>query len=143
MGRKSAGMERFTETQIWYIVFDVVHGVKPWWLPFVHERFQHVLLCKEALEGSVVVNPMSHVLSVRHYPNSIVNIVGQEIDAKPTAVLQYAVHYGAHYKPAPLEIITCVTTAKRILGIRNRWIVTPYQLYKELLRAGAIALKPY
>lgn len=39
------------------------------------------------------------------------------------------------------ELITCVTTLKRIIGINNRNIRTPYQLYKYLLNNGGWEIK--
>ena len=33
---------------------------------------------------------------------------------------------------APLGLFTCVETAKRVLGIRARWVLTPWQLQRWL-----------
>lgn len=33
---------------------------------------------------------------------------------------------------------TCVTVVKGVLGIRARWVLTPYQLYKYLLKNGGV-----
>jgi len=33
---------------------------------------------------------------------------------------------------APLMLLTCVEVCKRVLGIHNRFILTPWQLYKHL-----------
>ncbi|MEQ8695124.1 MAG: hypothetical protein RLT05_01030, partial [Bauldia litoralis] len=38
-------------------------------------------------------------------------------------------------RPAPLELHTCVGSVKRLLGIRARRVVTPWQLYRHLVRA--------
>jgi hypothetical protein len=35
---------------------------------------------------------------------------------------------------APLSLYTCVEGVKRILGVHNFWIFTPYQLYKYLTK---------
>jgi hypothetical protein len=89
-----------------------------------------------------MVSSMAHVIAIREYPNSVFDIVQQEVAQDCTAVLQYTVHYGAHYKHAPLDILQCVSVTKRILGITTRCI-TPKSLYHELIRAGAIVIKPY
>jgi hypothetical protein len=34
--------------------------------------------------------------------------------------------------PAPLAPFTCVEAVKRALGLHDRWIVTPWQLYRRL-----------
>lgn len=133
-------MERYTDSQTWLIVFDKTYGLKRrWWL---HRDFQHVHLIRDNRDFCLMVNSFAHVMAVKEYPNSLVDIVQQEIAQNPTAILQYTVHYGSHYKPAPIELLTCVSVAKRILGIRNR-LVTPKQLYHELLKAGAEVIKPY
>ena len=35
-------------------------------------------------------------------------------------------------RPAPLGPFTCVETCKRLLGLRARFVVTPWQLYRHL-----------
>jgi hypothetical protein len=39
-------------------------------------------------------------------------------------------------RPAPWAPFTCVETCKRLLGLRDRWVITPWQLYRRLLAAG-------
>ncbi len=43
-----------------------------------------------------------------------------------------------HARPAPWAPLTCVESVKRALGLHDRWILTPYQLYRRLtvLAAG-------
>jgi len=35
-------------------------------------------------------------------------------------------------RPAPLGLFTCVEAVKRVLGLHDRWIFTPWQLYRRL-----------
>lgn len=37
-------------------------------------------------------------------------------------------------KPAPFMLFTCVEVVKRVLGVHSFWIMTPWQLYKQLCR---------
>src|SRR5690606_27754728 len=37
-------------------------------------------------------------------------------------------------KPAPWMTFTCVEADKRVLGLRRRFIVTPWQLYRHLVK---------
>lgn len=37
-----------------------------------------------------------------------------------------------HARPAPLMPLTCVEAVKRVLGLRSRFIITPWQLYRHL-----------
>lgn len=134
-------MERFTDSQTWLVVFDRAHGGMKWWHFLLHPSFRHIALWRDINGTAVCVNSLSHVMAIKEYPNSICDIVQQELKQNPTAILQYTVHYGSHYLAMPLEPLTCVSVAKRILGIRGP--VTPKGLYHELIKAGAIALKPY
>ncbi len=134
-------MERFTDSQTWLVVFDKGF-TKHWTRFFLHPQFQHVHLLKDNRGFCMMVNSFAHVMGIREYPNTLEDIVQQELEQNPTAILQLTVHYASHYKPAPVEILTCVSVAKRLLGIRTRCI-TPKALYHELIKAGALVLKPY
>ena len=37
-----------------------------------------------------------------------------------------------HLRPAPWGPFTCVEVVKRVLGLHDRWVVTPWQLYRRL-----------
>lgn len=134
-------MERYTESQTWVIVFDRCYG-NHWWKFLLHPAFQHVHLVKDNRDYALMVNSFQHVMAIKEYPNTLESFLTQEIQQNPTAILQYTVHYGAHYKPGYIEPLTCVSVAKRLLGIRSR-LLTPKALYHELIKAGAIIIKPY
>lgn len=38
-------------------------------------------------------------------------------------------------RPAPWAPFTCVEAVKRVLGIQDRFVLTPWQLYRHLIRA--------
>lgn len=135
-------MERYTDSQTWVIVFDRSYGARKWWHCFLHPQFQHVHLLRDNRDYCLMINSFQHVMAVREYPNTLEDIMQQEIAQNVTAILQLTVHYGSHYKPAPLELLTCVSMAKRLLGIRSR-LITPKALYHELIKAGAFVIKPY
>lgn len=40
----------------------------------------------------------------------------------------------AHKKAAPVMIFSCVEVIKRLLGIHKRFVFTPYQLYRFLIK---------
>jgi len=134
-------LERYTESQTWYIVFDRCYG-KAWWKWFLHPKFQHVHVARENRGNTLVVSSMAHVIAVREYANSIEDYMAQELAQNPTAVLMMTVHYGSFYKHAPIEPLTCVSVVKRLLGIDTRCL-TPKKLYHECIKAGATVIKPY
>lgn len=134
-------IERFTDSQTWFCIFDRNYGGLKWWHLFLHPKFRHVYMVRDNRDFALVVNSLAHVMAVREYPNTLEDYMQQELAQNPTAVLQLTVHYGSHYRPAPLELLTCVSVAKRLLGIRRG--KTPKQLYHELIKAGALVIKPY
>lgn len=133
-------MERYTDSHTYYIIFDRCFG-RHWWSHFLHPKFQHVHLVRESGDKTLMINSFAHVMAVREYPCSIESFIEQELAQNPTAILQYTVHYGSHYQPAPLELLTCVSVTKRLLGIRKS--KTPKGLYHELIKAGAFVIKGY
>lgn len=135
------GVERYTDSQTWIAVFDRSHGVRRWWHYLLHPQFRHVHMLRDNRGQCLLVNSFLHVMAVREYPNTLEDILQQELEQNPTAILQLTVHYGSHYQPAPLELLTCVSVCKRLLGIRRGR--TPKQLYHEMIRAGAIVIKPF
>lgn len=132
--------ERLTDSITWYVVFDRCHTA-PWWSKLLHPKFGHVYLWRDAQNGSILINPLSHALCVRHCDQSIEAAIENEIAHGCTAVLQITVHYGSFYRPKRPELLTCVTLAKRILCIKHG--VTPKGLYHELIMAGATVIKPF
>jgi hypothetical protein len=128
-------MERFTDSQTWFAVFDG-STERRWWNLFLHERWRHVLLWRQLDDGVLCINPLSHVLAVRHYTGAVEHYIGQEIEQKCSAVLSLTVHYSMVYERQLLDWVSCVSIAKRILGIRKR-VITPKGLHKAMLKAGA------
>ena len=45
-------------------------------------------------------------------------------------------------RPAPWGPFTCVETCKRLLGLHDRFVVTPWQLYRRLTASAATAPAP-
>lgn len=138
-------MERPTETQTWFVVFDRSHGRNAWWKPFTHKKFQHVYLFREFREFrelTMQFNPLSHLTAIMVHDVGVMDVINGEIERGVTAILSYTVYSGAVYKTAHLEPHTCVSAVKRVLGLRSR-LITPKALYHELIKAGAHVVKPY
>lgn len=136
-------MERFKESQIWYVAFLPRRLKFNWWHIFSHKHFGHVSLYRAAGNGVLNVDCLQHIAAARHFEMDIESAVEQLLPGA-TAVMQVTVHYEAHYRSMAVEPLTCVTFAKRFLCIRNAWVQSPRALYRELLKAGAVVVKaPY
>lgn len=135
-------MERLTEPQTWFVVFDRSYGGLGWWKPFISKKFQHIILFRDMGGYVLQYNTLSHMTGILIHPFSIDDVLASEIERGVTAILSHTVYYGALYKRCYIEPHTCVSGAKRLLGIRSR-LITPKALYHELIKAGAHVIKPY
>lgn len=78
-----------------------------------------------------LIDPLSNAfyvteLGVAHPGEIIYSFVDQGFDA---VVAQRCAPVAAEM---PLGLFTCVEVVKRVLGLRNRWVMTPWQLRKVL-----------
>lgn len=106
---------------------------------FFKSGFKHCFVCLETNGGWIIYDPLSF---------------GTEVDVLvgiPTAISAGIDHVERFYlsqgyvcvrvgitplerKVLPLTLFTCTEAVKRILGIREWWIITPFQLFKYLRR---------
>lgn len=119
-----------------YVVF--VDDVTIWWLRFLKKGFRHCYLLVELDDGMtwLEVNPMSNrlFLNVYKFVNEVeyTRVVENFFDVK--VIKAEAKNVGLEL--APIALFTCVETVKRVLGIHDRMVITPYQLYKKLKIVG-------
>ena len=103
-----------------------------WWLRFLRRGFRHCALIIEKDNLFILVDPLSHQL-----------MIDVHVELKREDFAHWLAHCGMTYvavemKPCPLRaapwgFLSCVEVIKRILGIRQRFIVTPWQLYNFLV----------
>lgn len=103
-----------------------------WWLRLLHPGFRHCFVLVEAAEGWICVNPLAHHTRVELWPavelEHLLSWLGEQGDL--TAVVAAAVP--PPRRPAPIGLFSCVEAVKRIVGLHERWVVTPRQLYRRL-----------
>lgn len=126
------GIEKFYGFSEVYVVFEDADSI--WWLRFLKKGFRHcfVLLISRENNSAILLNPRSNQIDIQFFSHcdsdqfiqSYASICGRTI---------LRVHLGhAPLKTAPVMLFTCVEFVKRILGIHNFSIITPYQLYKKI-----------
>lgn len=115
-----------------YVVFE--DNTTLWWLKFLKKDFRHcyILIPNKAMDSWLEINPMSNQLFIKHYEFSkdtdyalYLNLICKK------HVLSFDI-VSAPMKCAPLAFFTCVEFTKRFFGFHNRFIITPYQLYKKI-----------
>lgn len=108
-----------------------------WWMRFLKKGFYHcVVALGDAYGGWVLIDPLAH------YTDLILITDGDlkgYLFARGYRVVTTQINPPAAHK---LKIMpyTCVETAKRFVGISDRRIWTPYQLYRYLIKNRKIIL---
>lgn len=110
----------------------VAFGGKPrfWWMNFLKKGFYHCLVAMGNGYEWVLIDPLSHYTDIFVLKN--VNIKGY-LRSKGYRLIQITPDIPTNLS---LQIMpyTCVETVKRFIGIKKRFIFTPYQLFCYLLR---------
>jgi len=128
-----SGIRDVTRTHtVWTLVFKRAKqpvGIHRW----LHEDFQHVLAMKHSAGRQfwIVVDPGHCATDVYLEPTAE---TPRARDAFPdaTEILTVRAKYDQYVHNKHLSFITCVDVMKSVLGIKDTFCVTPYQLYKNL-----------
>lgn len=116
-------------------------GTELWWLRLLRRGFRHCFVALAVEGGWIVVDPLSHVTVVAHFP------IGQEFDLgawyRQQGLTVVCVQKSSpERRVAPILPSSCVETVKRILGIHAATVWTPWQLYRYLNKSGTFSLTP-
>ncbi|MGD9637844.1 MAG: hypothetical protein AB7U85_02140 [Alphaproteobacteria bacterium] len=117
----------------WKVCLVVFSGdVSKWWLRFLKKGFRHCFITLGNGDLWLTIDAMLHKTDV------IIQPVCGDFDMASWYLEQGFTVMATSLKDvplvsAPLGFFTCVEAVKRVLGIHNFRIVTPYKLYKFLL----------
>ncbi|GAB6052876.1 hypothetical protein JCM17960_16960 [Magnetospira thiophila] len=114
------------------IVVFVAHS-QIWWLRWLKPGFRHCFVIFRQSGGWLVCDPLSHQTLIRPWPmtsgtDSLAWLHNQGCRVAVTRLRQ------APLRMAPFRLYTCVEAVKRVLGLQDRWILTPWQLFRFLIR---------
>lgn len=106
------------------------------WLRMFKKGFRHCYVLLNDGERWISLDPMSNCMdvSVHHHVSATFDLPawlrkrGQIIVPAPVCRIK---------KEAPWMAFTCVEAVKRVLGLHNRFIVTPWQLYRHLMQTSS------
>lgn len=101
------------------------------YLKVLRAGYQHCMIAIQSGAAWQLIDPLSNAfyvteLGIVHPDDIISSFVDQGFDAVPTQ------RSAPVAMEMPLGLFTCVEVVKRILGLRNRWIMTPWQLRRAL-----------
>jgi len=117
-----------------YVIFT--DNTDLWWLRWLKPGFRHcyVLLRLHNSGRWLELNPMSNQFfaAIYDYPRDFDYLAylshRRGITVCPAELVE------APYKCAPLSFFTCVEFVKRVIGLHDCFIHTPWQLYKKILK---------
>lgn len=135
---ESSGTDKPDEIRDWLVVFtssdkeDLTHALRP--------GFAHCLAIGYSPRTGtwVLVNYGLSTFSCEAMSWSQCRVtLGHYLDRGATVLRVQGEREGVEYPSLRLPVLYCVEVIKHLLGIPGRWILTPYQLYKALLKRGA------
>ncbi len=101
------------------------------WLKLFKPGFRHCFIALKTHGRWIVYNPLSHQTMISVHKDLSVDDMVKRLVELGCKVIQCAVRK-APAQTAPWRPYTCVEAVKRVLGIQDGWILTPWQLYRHL-----------
>ncbi len=111
------------------------------WLRLLRPGFRHCFVVLHDGERWIAVDPLAPLLEVTVPPVAAGFDLPGWFAAQGHTVIAAPVRRGLA-RPAPWGMFTCVETCKRVLGLHDRFVVTPWQLFRRLGGHGAPSVAP-
>ncbi|HEV7371349.1 hypothetical protein [Arenibaculum sp.] len=102
-----------------------------WWLRLLRPGFRHCFAVLRDGGRWITVDPLSSHTEVAVQPAPADFDLPGFLAGRGHAVVRAPVRRG-HGRPAPWGLFTCVEAVKRVIGLHDRRIVTPWQLHRHL-----------
>ncbi|EME70395.1 hypothetical protein H261_08733 [Paramagnetospirillum caucaseum] len=110
------------------------------WLRLLRPGFRHCFVLLELNGAWVCVNPLAHRTSVELWSlDPATDLPGWLRSQEGLTVVETEVRRPPR-RPSPLGLYSCVEAVKRVLGLQERWVLTPGQLHDHLTRSGKKSL---
>lgn len=103
------------------------------WLKLLKPGFRHCFVALHDGRHWLTLDPLSPHMEAQIHNLPPEFDLPRLLKAEGLTVIRTKLHHD-HRRPAPLMLFTCVEAVKRILGIHNRFILTPWQLYCHLTK---------
>ncbi len=102
-------------------------------LRFLRPGFRHCFAVIESQGKWVLYNPLSIGTQLDVWPGDCEETLRLWLETHGYKVIMVQVR-SLELEPLPWSIFSCVEAVKRVLGVRAPWIMTPWQLYKSLVK---------
>ncbi len=114
------------------------------WLKIFKPGFRHCFVLLNDGVNWLTLDPLSNYtdVCVHHVPNEF----SMPLWLRDRGYKVVPAQLERSKKPAPWMVFTCVEAVKRVLGLHNRLIITPWQLYCHLSKTqpnhGSLNISP-
>ena len=120
--------------EVIWIIFTGETDLK--FLQFLKKGFRHCFVVMQTENGWITIDPLYLNIDINHYRDKQKNIfLPQWFEQQGYKVVQAIIN-----KPTKRKIYfspySCVEVIKKIIGLNNFFIMTPWQLYKYLKKKG-------
>lgn len=126
---------------LWWVVFEEkpTHRFR-WWDHFTHRGFRHCWAYTRhpEMSGWLAIDCQSSGTTMRFYSDEILAkhdfaSLHEVIHAEGSIVLPSNAVFNDYWIPR-LMPLTCVEMIRHVLGIHDRFIITPLQLYRYIVK---------
>ena len=102
-------------------------------LKMLKKGYRHCFIIMMQGERWILIDPRADKTDIRLLPHPVsFNFPRYFIQQGKTVIKARGIETPS--KIMPVFPCSCVETVKRVLGIHRRWVITPYQLYKSLIK---------
>ncbi len=120
-----------THPQMAWVVFSGDTDLP--YLKFLKKGFRHCYILMSDGEKWFSIDPLAHKTEISFHSFLEPFNLPLWLKSQGYTVLKVALDT-PESKPAPIMFITCVESIKRMLGIQKRSLITPWQLYRYLIK---------
>lgn len=120
----------FGQYQTVYVVFT--DESRMWWLKGMKRGFRHCFVLLNDKEHWLAMEPLAHCTELTVLPSPPDFDLPTWIRGQGHHVVEAVLDRTSMRMPI-VFLYTCVEAVKRVLGLKNFFVWTPYQLYKHLL----------
>lgn len=121
------------------VAFGDAHDL--WWLRILKPGFRHCFVALSDGGCWVVLDPLSHATAIAVHPPIPAGRLAAFYRGRGLAVVAVRPRIPPR-RAAPWRPYTCVEAVKRVLGIQDGRIHTPWQLYRHLTGPAAASVQP-
>lgn len=104
-------------------------------LRYLRRGFRHCFVAVRGEGGWVICDPLSNQTALGIVDGLTSGELAAWYRQHGLIVIETAVR-SPPSRPASIRPFTCVEAVKRILGVQAPWVLTPWQLYRLLAKAG-------